>query len=136
LAVTGPVDCEPDTFLLPVHAPEAVQAVAFMLVQVRLDEAPELTVGGMACSTTCGGEEVTVTVVDWVADPPGPVQVNTYSVLLDSLPVTQVPLVAIDPCQPPLPTQSVAPVVCQVSVEVASPLMVVGEADRLMTGAG
>jgi hypothetical protein len=55
---------------------------------------------------------------------------------LDSLPVAQVPLVAIGPCQPPLATQSVAPVVFHVSVEFDRLLIVVGEADRVMVGAG
>jgi len=102
LAVTGPVDCEPLAFLLPDHAPEAEHKVAFWLNQVRLDEPPELTVLGSAWSVTVGGKAVTVTVADWLAEPPGPVQVSSYSAVLDSGPVDQVPLVATGPCQPPL----------------------------------
>jgi hypothetical protein len=77
LAVTGPVDCEPATFLLPVHAPEAEQVVALRLLQLRVEESPDLTVLGVARSVTSVAEAVTVTVVDCEADPPGPVQVNT-----------------------------------------------------------
>ncbi len=92
--MTGPVDCEPLTPLLPDQAPEAEHAVAFWLDQVRVEEPPEVTVLGLAWTVTAGGGAVTVTVADWVAEPPGPVQVNSYSDVLDRAPVDQVPLVA------------------------------------------
>ena len=77
LAVRGPVDCEPLAFLVPDHAPEAAHWLAFWLLQVRFEEAPELTVLGLACRVTTTGMAVTETVTDCVAEPPGPVQVST-----------------------------------------------------------
>jgi len=71
------MDCEPLAFLLPDQAPEAEQAVTLRLLQVRVEEPPDLTVLGLACSVTSGAEAVTVTVVDCDAEPPGPVQVST-----------------------------------------------------------
>lgn len=78
MAVIGPVDCEPLTPLVPDQAPEAEHEVALLLVQVRVEEPPELTVLGLAWSVTAAGGSVTVTVVDWVADePPGPVHASS-----------------------------------------------------------
>jgi len=50
--------------VLPDHAPEAEHAVAFWLDQVSIEEPPELTVLGLACTVTAGGSAVTVTVAD------------------------------------------------------------------------
>jgi hypothetical protein len=63
-------------------------------------------------------------------------QVNSYSVLLDKLPVDQVPRVASCPCQPPLAVHSLALVVVQVRVELPRLAIVAGEATRVTTGAG
>jgi hypothetical protein len=71
-----------------------------------------------------------------VAEPHGPLQVNSYSVVLDKLPVDQVPLVASCPCQPPLAVHSLALVVVQVRVELPRLAIVAGEATRVTTGAG
>jgi hypothetical protein len=62
--------------LLPDHPPEAVQAVAFVEVQERVEAAPLFTVLGLAEKLTVGAGVLTETVVDWVALPPGPVQVS------------------------------------------------------------
>jgi hypothetical protein len=70
------VDCEPLTGGLPDHAPEAEHEAAFVADQVTVEELPELTVLGLAWSETTGAEPMTVTVADWVAEPPGPVQVT------------------------------------------------------------
>ncbi len=75
--MTGPVDREPFTFLLPDQAPEAEQAVALTLLQVRVEGLPELTVLGLAWSVSCGAKPATVTVADCVAEPPGPEQVSS-----------------------------------------------------------
>jgi hypothetical protein len=63
-------------------------------------------------------------------------QVNSYSVVLDSLPVDQVPLVASGPCQPPLAVHSSALLAVQVRVELPRLAIVVGDATRVTTGAG
>ena len=125
---TAPVDCEPLRPLAPLQPPDAVQAVALLLDQVSAEAAPAFTVLGEALNVTIGALLETVTVADCVADPPGPVQVSSYSVLLVSVPVDVVPLVAMLPCQPPEAVQAVAPADFQVSVELSPLATVVGAA--------
>ncbi len=131
----GAVDCDPLVLRLPDQAPDAEQRVALALLQESTAEPPALTVLGAAWSVTSGAGSVTVTVVDWVAEPPGPLQVNPKSVVLVNLPVGQVPLVRTGPLQPPIAWQLVPFVVLQVRVEVPPMLIVEGEAARLMVGA-
>jgi hypothetical protein len=76
LADSTPVDCEPLGALLPLHAPDAVQAVAFAADQASVALVPLVTELGAALSVTAGAGELTETVADWVALPPGPVHVN------------------------------------------------------------
>ncbi len=75
-ALSGPVDFEPLEPRVPDHAPEAVQELAFRLLQVSMAAPPGATVLGSARSVTWGAPTLTVTVADWVAEPPGPVQVS------------------------------------------------------------
>ena len=63
-------------------------------------------------------------------------QVNSYSVVFDSLPVDQLPLVASGPCQPPLALHSSALLVSHVRVELSRLPTVVGVAASFMIGAG
>jgi len=77
LADTAPVDCEPLSALLPLQPPDAVQAVALVLDQVSVEAPPAFTLLGVAVSVTVGALWETVTVADWVADPPAPVQVSS-----------------------------------------------------------
>jgi hypothetical protein len=77
LAVRAPVDCDPLTALVPDHAPEALHEVALVDDQVRVELAPLVTVLGLALRLTVAvGFGLTVTVVDWMALPPAPLQVN------------------------------------------------------------
>ncbi len=76
LAVRAPVDCEPLTALLPDHAPEAVQEVAFVETHVNADPSPLVTELGFALKPTVGAGALTETVADCAAFPPVPVQVN------------------------------------------------------------
>ncbi len=76
LAVSAPVDCEPLTALLPDQPPEAVQEVALVDDQVKVDVPPLTTVLGLAAKVTVGAGEVTDTVADCDALPPVPVQVR------------------------------------------------------------
>jgi hypothetical protein len=78
LAVRGPVDCEPLVALEPDQAPEAVQEVAFVVDQLRVELLPLTMELGLAARLTVGAGvgEVTETVAAWVALPPLPVQVN------------------------------------------------------------
>jgi hypothetical protein len=77
LAVRAPVDWEPLIDFVPVHARWAAQEPALMLLQVIVAALPEVTVLGFTFSDITGDAGVTVTVVDWVADPPGPLQVSS-----------------------------------------------------------
>jgi hypothetical protein len=136
LAVNAPEDCEPLTALVPDHAPEPEHEVAFFANHVSVVEAPELTVLGLAVSVTEGAEAETVMVADCVAEPPVPVQVNSYSVVLERAAVDQVPEVPTAPCQPPEALQAVAFVELQRRLDVAPAATVVGEADMMIVGTG
>jgi hypothetical protein len=77
LPVTAPVDCDPEILLAPDQAPEAVQEVALLDDQVRVDALPLLIVLGLALRLTVGeGFALTATVADCAALPPLPVQVS------------------------------------------------------------
>jgi hypothetical protein len=74
LAVSAPVACDPVVPLVPDQAPEAVQEVAFVDVQLKVEPLPLATVLGLALKVTVGAGAVTETVADWVALPPVPEQ--------------------------------------------------------------
>jgi hypothetical protein len=60
----------------PLQPPDAAQEVAFVEDQLKVEVAPLATVVGLALSDTVGAGGVTVTVADWAALPPAPVQVR------------------------------------------------------------
>jgi hypothetical protein len=64
LADSTPVDCVPLSALLPLHAPEPVQAVAFVAVQLSVELVPLATELGAALIETVGAAELTETVAD------------------------------------------------------------------------
>ena len=70
------MDWDPLTGLVPVQAPEAVQEVALLDDQVRVDALPLVTVLGAADKLTVGAGVVTETVADWLALPPLPEQLR------------------------------------------------------------
>ena len=77
LALSAPVDWEPLTALLPDQPPEAVQAVALLETQLTVELPPLATVLGLALMLTVApGAALTVTVADWAALPPLPVQLS------------------------------------------------------------
>jgi hypothetical protein len=61
---------------VPLHAPEAVQEVALLEDQVKVEPLPLVTLVGFALMATLGGVADTVTVADCDAEPPGPAQVK------------------------------------------------------------
>jgi hypothetical protein len=75
-ALSEPVDCEPLIDLAPDQAPEAMQDVALLAVQLKEALLPLVTVFGLAAKATVGASGVTDTVVACVALPPAPVQVS------------------------------------------------------------
>ena len=56
------MDCEPLNALLPLQAPDAVQAVAFVADQVSVELVPLATELGAALIETVGASEFTLTV--------------------------------------------------------------------------
>ena len=78
----------------------------------------------------------TVTVVDWAAEPPVPLQVKVYLVVAVRAPVLCEPLVASLPLHPPDAVQDVVLVDDQVSVAAAPLLTVLGLAEKVTVGAG
>jgi hypothetical protein len=74
-AVSAPVLCEPEVAFVPVQPPDAVQLVAFVELQVSVDELPDVMLLGDAVNVTVGaGTTVTLAVCD--AEPPVPVQLS------------------------------------------------------------
>ena len=74
--MSAPVDLVPLVAWLPDHAPEAVHEVAFVEDQLKVEPLPLATLVGLALIDTLGGVADTVTVADWLAVPPAPVQVK------------------------------------------------------------
>ena len=74
--MSAPVDWEPLVVLIPDHPPAALQDVALVADQVRVELEPEEMLLGEALMLTVGAEVLTETVADWDALPPKPVQVN------------------------------------------------------------
>ena len=67
---------EPLTALVPDQAPEAVQEVALVEDQVKVEPLPLATVLGLAAKVTVGAGEITDTVADCAALPPLPAQLR------------------------------------------------------------
>jgi hypothetical protein len=76
LAVSAPVDCEPETPFVPAQPPLAVQEVALVADQVRVALLPFVTVLGLLLKLMVGAACLTDTVADCDAVPPVPVQDN------------------------------------------------------------
>ena len=70
------MDCEPLTGLLPDQAPEAVQEVALVADQVKVELLPLITELGLALRLIVGAGDFTDTVADCAALPPAPEQVK------------------------------------------------------------
>ena len=71
--MSAPVDCEPLIALVPDQAPEAIQAVACVVDQVRDAALPRVIELGLARKLTVGAGSLTETIAVWEAFPPGPV---------------------------------------------------------------
>jgi hypothetical protein len=133
--VNTPVDWLPLVPLAPDHAPEAVQLLAAVDDQVSVELAPLAMVCGVAVIVIVG-TAATVTVADWKALPPVPVQLNENVPVLASAPVDCEPLVALVPDHAPDAVQVSALVDDQVSVEDPPLATEVGFAASDTVGAG
>jgi hypothetical protein len=132
------VDCDPLIGSLPDHPPEALQAVALVVDQVKLELPPLTTVLGLADSATvgAGAGEVTDTVVAWLALPPGPVQVSENVALAFSAPLDCEPLTALAPAQLPAAVQAEALLDDHDKVALLPLLIVLGLATSATVGGG
>lgn len=73
--------------LAPLQAPEAVQDVALVELQVSVEAPPLTTAVGFAASATVAAGVTVTTAVTTLLAPPAPVQVNEYEVVAASAPV-------------------------------------------------
>ena len=118
-----------------------MHAVALIEDHVSIEALPLAIVLGLSLKLTVGTAgvtdegAVTVTVTVCVADPWPLVQVNSYFVELESAPVDQVPLVAIEPLQPPEAMHASPWRAFQVSIELLPLMIVVGVAVKVTDGA-
>ena len=136
LALSAPVDWEPLMALLPDQPPEAVQAVALLETQLKVELPPLATVLGLALMLTVAlGAALTVTVADWAALPPLPVQLSVKVELVVSAPVDWVPDTAFVPDQAPEAVQEVAFVAVQFNVALLPLVMALGPTLKLTVGA-
>jgi hypothetical protein len=101
VAVIAPVAFEPAVATEPVQPSDAVQAVALVDDQVRVELPPFATPVGLALKETLGGLAATVTVAVCDAEPPAPVQVSMNFVVAERVEVAFEPLGAWLPLQPP-----------------------------------
>jgi hypothetical protein len=122
--------------LVPDQAPEAVQDVAFVAAQVKVELRPLATVLGLAAKVMVGAGELTDTVADCVAVPPVPVQLREYVSLALSAPVGCEPATAFAPDHPPEAVHEVAFEADHVNVEPLPLATVLGLAVRVTIGAG
>src|ERR1700733_2881865 len=118
----APVEVLPLVGLVPPQPPEAVQEVAFVVLQTRVAALPLVMLAGLALRVTAGagaGAGAVVTVTDVVVSllPPAPLQANAYFAVSVKIPVERLPLVATLPLQLPEAVHEVAFVELQVSVE-------------------
>jgi hypothetical protein len=101
LALIAPVAFEPAVPTEPDQPPEALQLVALLEDQLKVELPPLETLVGLALNETLGGLADTVTVADCDAEPPAPVQVSVYFVVTVSAEVLVEPLIGSAPLQPP-----------------------------------
>jgi hypothetical protein len=125
----------PDVALLPLHAPLAVQLVAFVDDHVSVLSLPLTKLLGLALSVTVGNGS-TVTVVDCAAVPPLPVQLSVNVPSVVSAPVEADPEVALLPAHAPLAVQLVALADDQVTVLALPLATLVGFTPIVTVGAG
>jgi len=74
--LSAPVLALPLVGSFPDQPPEAVQAVALLEDQLSVADPPLLTLVGLALRLTDGAGVETLTVTDWLALPPAPLQVS------------------------------------------------------------
>ena len=132
MVVVGDTDWLPETAVLGVHGAE--QEVAFWEDQESWEDWPETREEGLADKVSLGSG-IIVTVTDWDALPPGPVQVRVYTVVAVGM-TDCVPDVGCEPDQPPEAVQEVVFADDQDNVDDSPPAMDVGDAESDTEGRG
>lgn len=136
LLVKAPVDSEPLVATFPDHPPEAMQLVAFVLLQVKVELPPPATLVGFAFNISVGaaGVVMTATVTDCEIEPLPPEQLRVNVLSLVSAPVDCDPLVVFVPDHAPEAVQLVTFVVSQLRVEALPLVTLVGFAVSVNVG--
>ena len=135
VAVSALVLCDPLVAFVPLQPPLAVQAVAFVLDQVRVAVPPLMTELGLADNVTDGGGlETTLTVVEAVVVPPLPVQLSANVLVADNGPALTDPLVERLPLHAPDAVHVDAPTLFHVRVDAFPTLTLVGDALSVTCG--
>ena len=111
----------PEVALVPDQSPEAAHESTLVDDQFRVEEPSYSTDNGFAVSETVGdGGAATLTVTDWLALPPAPVQVKKNVLVVVNEPRVSLPEVALLPDQAPEAVHEVASL--EVQLNVAEPL--------------
>ena len=98
----APVACDPDSALLPLQPPDAVQEVTLFDDQFNVVEPPGATPAGDALKLADGDvDELIVTFARATAPPPAPLQVIVNWVFAVIAGLVSLPLVPLLPVQPP-----------------------------------
>ena len=87
LVVNAPVFTAPLAGFVPLQPPEAMQDVALVELQVRVDDPPPAMVGGLAVRVAVGAEAMVTVAAVGILVPPVPIHVNEYIVLAVRAPV-------------------------------------------------
>jgi hypothetical protein len=134
--VSAPVDWLPLVDLLPDHAPEAVQPVAFAVLHARVALFPLVIDVGLTEKEIVGAGAAAPTSTVTEADtlPPAPRQLSAKVVSFVSVPVDCEPLIALLPDQPPEAVQLLAFALLQLRVELAPYAMEIGLAVSVNVG--
>ena len=118
----------------PLQPPLAVQALAFVVLQLSIATLPEVTTIGVEVSVMVGAGEETVTVNDAVPMPPRPLQSSVKDDVLPSAVISSVPLVGLLPLHAPEAVHAVALVAFQSSVVEPPESTVAGVAVKVTVG--
>ena len=76
MTLSAPLRALPFVGSLPDQPPDAVQLFALLEDQLSVEDPPLLTAVGLALRLIEGAGAETLTVTDWVALPPGPLQAS------------------------------------------------------------
>ena len=118
----------------PLQPPLPVQAVALVVLHVKVVVPPDVTTVGAALKEIVGGTDDTVTVDIAELEPPAPLHPSVKVEVALSAEMTSVPLVVFEPDHAPEAVQDVALVLLHVSVVELPAITAVGFAVSVTVG--